>query len=124
MIGIPRLVWVPAGLAFAVIALPIVGLTVRADWVRLPELVVSDESLDALRLSVLTAAVSTLLCVVLGGPVAIVLARGRLRGLNPPRSVVLLPLVLPPVVGGIALLYLLDDGPIRCSGLATARYTA
>lgn len=106
-VGLPRLLWVPAGLAFALIALPVVGLLVRANWARMPGLLFSDSALDALRLSLETAAISTVLCVGLGGPLAAVLARGHLPGLPVLRSVVLLPLVLPPVVGGLALLYLL-----------------
>ena len=74
---------------------------------RMPELLTSEAALDALRLSLMTAAISTALCIVLGGPLAVVLARGRLPGLRVLRSVVLLPLVLPPVVGGLALLFLL-----------------
>ena len=73
----------------------------------MPELLTSEAALDALRLSLITAAISTALCIVLGGPLAVVLARGRLPGLRVLRSVVLLPLVLPPVVGGLALLFLL-----------------
>ncbi|HXV94572.1 MAG TPA: ABC transporter permease [Pseudonocardia sp.] len=103
----PRLLYVPAVLAFALVALPVLGLVLRADWPRMPELLLSESALDALRLSLLTGAVSTLLCVLLGGPLAVVLARGRLRGLRVLRSLVLLPLVLPPVVGGLALLFLL-----------------
>jgi molybdate transport system permease protein len=106
-VGLPRLLWVPAACAFALIALPVVGLALRADWPRLPSLLVSESALDALRLSLFTAAVSTALCIAFGGPLAVVLARGRVRGLRVLRSVVLLPLVLPPVVGGLALLYLL-----------------
>jgi molybdate transport system permease protein len=106
-VGFPRLLWVPAALAFGLIALPVVGLAIRADWARMPELLLSDSALDALRLSLETAAMPTLLCILFGGPLAVVLARGRLRGLPVLRSVVLLPLVLPPVVGGLALLFLL-----------------
>jgi molybdate transport system permease protein len=106
-VALPRLLWVPAVLAFALIALPVLGLALRADWPRIPELLVSTASLAALRLSLETAAISTALCILLGGPLAVVLARGRLPGLRLLRSVVLLPLVLPPVVGGLALLYLL-----------------
>jgi molybdate transport system permease protein len=106
-IGLPRLLWVPAAVAFALIALPVLGLLIRAPWTRMPELLLSDSALDALRLSLETAAISTTLCIVLGGPLAAVLARGGLPGLAMFRSVVLLPLVLPPVVGGLALLFLL-----------------
>ncbi|MGD9987347.1 ABC transporter permease [Pseudonocardia sp.] len=98
--------WVPAVVAFLVIALPVLGLLLEADWARMPELLTSPAALAALRLSLETAAISTVLCILLGGPLAAVLARGRMPGLRALRSVVLLPLVLPPVVGGLALLYL------------------
>ncbi|MFC4947425.1 ABC transporter permease [Pseudonocardia sp. GCM10023141] len=113
----PRWLWIPAGVAFALIALPVLGLVIRADWPRLPSLLVSDSALDALWLSLETAAISTALCIVLGGPLATVLARGRLRGLRMLRSVVLLPLVLPPVVGGLALLFLLGRTGLLGRGL-------
>lgn len=119
-VGLPRLLWVPAALAFALIALPVAGLALRADWPRLPELLLSESALDALRLSLLTAAISTTLCVALGGPLAVVLARGRVRGLRVLRSVVLLPLVLPPVVGGLALLFLLGRTGLVGRGLDLA----
>jgi molybdate transport system permease protein len=106
-VGPPRLLWIPAAFAFALTALPVVGLALRADWPQIPALLVSEASLSALELSLRTAAISTALCIVLGGPLAVVLARGRIRGLRLLRSVVLLPLVLPPVVGGLALLFLL-----------------
>ncbi len=105
--GLPPLLWVPAALALALIALPVVGLLVRAPFGQLFSLVTSETALDALSLSLRTAAVSTVLCVVLGGPLAVVLARGAVPGMRFVRSLVLLPLVLPPVVGGLALLYLL-----------------
>lgn len=106
-VGLPALLWVPAMVAFAVIALPVIGLGLRADWPRMPELLFSESALAALRLSLETAGIATVLCIVFGGPLAAVLARGRVRGLSVVRSVVLLPLVLPPVVGGLALLFLL-----------------
>ena len=56
-------------------------------------------------LSLQTSAASTLLCVLFGVPMALVLARTEFPGLGVVRSLVLLPLVLPPVVGGLALLY-------------------
>ena len=115
--GLPRLLWVPAAVAFALIALPVVGLVLRADWGRMPELLLSDSAVDALRLSLETAAISTVLCIVFGGPLAAVLARARLRGLPVLRSVVLLPLVLPPVVGGLALLFLLGRTGLVGRGL-------
>lgn len=104
-VGLPRLLWVPALLGLALIALPVVGLVVRADLARFPELVTGEAALSALELSLRTAAVSTLLCLLFGGPLAAVLARSGARGLRLIRPIVLLPLVLPPVVGGLALLY-------------------
>ncbi|MGD9531963.1 MAG: molybdate ABC transporter permease subunit, partial [Pseudonocardia sp.] len=97
----PWLLWIPATLAFALIALPVVGLLLEAPWGRMLELLTSTAALSALRLSLVTASISTTLCVVLGGPLAVVLARARFRGLKYLRSMVLLPLVLPPVVGGL-----------------------
>ena len=103
--GLPRWVLLPAGLAAAFVLLPLVALALRVDWARFPALVTSESSLAALGLSLRTALASTVLCVLFGTPLALVLARGRFRGLSVLRSTVLLPLVLPPVVGGIALLY-------------------
>ncbi|WP_312868310.1 ABC transporter permease [Amycolatopsis pithecellobii] len=101
------MLWVPAGLALALVVLPVVGLLVRSDLRRLPALIVSDSALAALRLSMETAAISTAACVLLGVPLAVVLARSAVPGIRLLRAIVLLPLVLPPVVGGLALLYLL-----------------
>ncbi len=105
--GLPGVLWLPALAALGLIVLPVIGLVVRAPWSRFFTLVTSESALAALELSLRTGVVSTLLCVVLGGPLAVVLARGSVPGLRLLRSVVLLPLVLPPVVGGLALLYLL-----------------
>lgn len=99
--------WVPAGMALALVVLPVVGLLVRSDVSKFPELITSPSALHALRLSLVTAALSTVVCVSLGVPLAVVLARSQLHGIRVLRAVVLLPLVLPPVVGGLALLYLL-----------------
>jgi molybdate transport system permease protein len=111
-VGLPVALWVPAVLAFSLIALPVLGMVLRADLTRLPELVTSDSALTALRLSVQTAAASTVACLLLGGPLAAVLARSRAAVVRLARPVVLLPLVLPPVVGGLALLYTLGrTGP-------------
>ena len=100
----PRWVLVPAALGLLLVAVPLVGVVLRVDLARLPELVTSDASRAALGLSLRTSLATTALCVVLGVPIALVLARGRARWLSLVRAVVLLPLVLPPVVGGLALL--------------------
>lgn len=98
----PRWVVLPAALGMLLVALPLAGLLSRVPWPDLWELLTSQSSLAALQLSILTASVSTVFCIVLGTPMALILARHGLRWLRP---LVLLPLVLPPVVGGLALLF-------------------
>ena len=98
----PRWVVLPAALGMLLVALPLAGLLSRVPWPGLWDLLTSQSSLAALQLSILTASVSTVFCIVLGTPMALVLARHGLRWLRP---LVLLPLVLPPVVGGLALLF-------------------
>ena len=63
-VALPRLLWVPAALAFALIALPVVGLAIRTDWPRLPALLLSESALDALRLSLGAVALAALLSLV------------------------------------------------------------
>lgn len=102
---IPRWVYVPAALGAAIVVLPLAGIVSRVAWGDFLGLVTSDSALTALSLSLRTSLASTLLCVLLGVPMALVLARTAFPGQAVVRSLVLLPLVLPPVVGGIALLY-------------------
>jgi molybdate transport system permease protein len=100
-----------AGAAFVVV--PVLVLGADADWARLGTLVTGPAALDALGLSLRTAVVATAACVVLGVPLALVLARTRFPGHAALRAVVLLPLVLPPVVSGLALLATLGRrGPV------------
>lgn len=87
------------------VLLPLVALTGSVPWPRFFELITSESALAAMRLSLVTASASTVLCLIFGIPLAMVLARSNLRGLTAIRSLIVLPLVLPPVVGGIALLY-------------------
>ncbi len=94
-----------AGLAFLV--LPLAALVGRAPWPRLPALVTAPEAADALRLSLVSASAATLLCLVLGVPLAWLLVRLPHTVAGPLRALVTVPLVLPPVVGGVALLVLL-----------------
>jgi molybdate transport system permease protein len=102
---VPRWVLIPAAVGAAFIVLPLVAMASRVDWGSFFSLISSDSSRTALWLSLRTSAVSTVLCVLLGVPMALVLSRTTFRGQTLVRSLVLLPLVLPPVVGGIALLY-------------------
>lgn len=102
--GLPRWVVVPAVAGAALVLLPLVALAGRVEWARFGELVTSESALAALGLSLRTSLLATLGCLVLGVPLALLLARARFRGQRLLRSLVLLPLVLPPVVGGVALL--------------------
>lgn len=103
--GLPRWLAVPAAIGFALVVLPLAALALGVEWSRFAELIGTEASRDALWLSLRTATASTVLCLIFGVPMAVVLARMRWRGLPVLRALVLLPLVLPPVVGGIALLY-------------------
>ncbi|SES02275.1 molybdate transport system permease protein [Propionibacterium cyclohexanicum] len=103
--GLPRWLYVPAFFGAVFIVLPIVAMAIRMDWSRIGEVITSTSSLDALVLSLKTSCAAMIVCVVLGVPMAMVLAREHFWGQEVIRSLVLLPLVLPPVVGGIALLY-------------------
>lgn len=118
--GIPRWVAALAVVAAAFILLPLAAVVARVDWPNFLPLVTSDASLTALGLSLRTAAGSTALCILLGVPLALVLARGEFRGQRLLRSFVLLPLVLPPVVGGIALLYTFGRQGLLGRGLEVA----
>lgn len=97
--------YVPAALGCALVLLPLVAMGTRLDWTRFGALITSPSSLTALGLSLRTSLAATAICLVLGVPLALVLARKDFPGRELLRSFVLLPLVLPPVVGGIALLY-------------------
>jgi molybdate transport system permease protein len=84
--------------------LPLVGLLVRAPWSTLPARLTDPAIVAALRLSLITATLATGVSLVLGVPLAWVLARTDLPGRRFVRALVTVPLVLPPVVGGVALL--------------------
>lgn len=102
---LPRWIYVPAAAGALLILAPLLAMLSRVRWADLPALLTSPASLDALALSLRTSLLATVGCVVLGVPMALVLARSRSRGVTLLRPFVLLPLVLPPVVAGIALLY-------------------
>ena len=105
--GLPPALLVPAVLALAFLLLPLVALVLRAPWRALPELLLTPQVGQALRLSLVCATSATVLCLFLGVPLAWVLARSELPGRRVVRALVTVPLVLPPVVGGVALLLLL-----------------
>lgn len=101
---VPAALVPPAVLAAVFLLVPLAALATRVPPGRLPGLLGRPDVGTALRLSLLTATVATLLCLVLGLPLAWVLARSRLPGVRLLRALVTVPLVLPPVVGGVALL--------------------
>ncbi len=94
----------PAVVTVGFLLLPLAGLLVRAPWRSLDRILAESQVVDALRLSLVCAGAATVLSLVFGVPLAWVLARGRFRGRGLLRALVALPLVLPPVVGGVALL--------------------
>jgi molybdate transport system permease protein len=100
----PRTLLVLASVACALFALPLAGLVLRAPWDRLGTELGAPEVREALRLSLVCSLSATALAVVFGLPLAWVLARVDRRGIGLLRGLVMLPVVLPPVVGGIALL--------------------
>jgi molybdate transport system permease protein len=102
--GLPWPLGVPALVATLFLLVPLAGLLIRAPWRGLGRILADSQVLDALRLSLLCATSAMGISLVLGVPLAWVLARSRARGISLLRALVTLPLVLPPVVGGVALL--------------------
>jgi molybdate transport system permease protein len=95
---------VPALIGLGFLVLPLAGLLIRAPWPSLPQRLTEPGVLAALRLSLLTATLATGLCLLFGVPLAWLLARTGFPGRRFVRALVTVPLVLPPVVGGVALL--------------------
>ena len=100
----PKFVWVGALLALLFLSLPLVGLLKRVAWTGVFASVTSGPASEALRLSLITSIFATAIALALGLPLAWVLARIDFRGRSIVRALVMLPMVLPPVVGGVALL--------------------
>jgi molybdate transport system permease protein len=93
-----------AAVIVAVLVVPLFGLLVRVPWSRMSDLFSNDSALQALRISAQTSVVATVICVVFGVPVAWVMAQQSSAVWTLIRAVVTVPIILPPVVGGIALL--------------------
>ena len=100
----PAVPAVAGGAAVALIALPLAALLLRAPWSGLGAELASTEARQALRLSLVCSLGALAVAVVLGVPLAWVLARTHFPGRSLVRAVVTVPMVLPPVVGGVALL--------------------
>jgi molybdate transport system permease protein len=94
-----------AAVAVTFVAIPFAALLQEAPWTDLGELVRQPVVTDALRLSLTTAFAATGISLVLGIPLAWVLARTSFPGRSATRALIILPMVLPPVVGGAALLF-------------------
>ena len=99
--GLPAWAFLPALVGALLVVLPLVALVAEVPWRDFIALVTSESARAALALSLRTAAASTAICLVLGVPMALFLARAELRGISALRAVVLLPLVLPPAVAGV-----------------------
>lgn len=102
--AVPLPLLLPGAVALAFLLLPLVALLLRAPWSSLPALLTSPDVWQALQLSLFSATAATAVSLVLGVPLAWLLARTRFPGRGLVRALVTLPLVLPPVVGGVALL--------------------
>ncbi|TQK51343.1 molybdate transport system permease protein [Streptomyces sp. SLBN-118] len=102
--GTPIALAIPALLAIAFLMLPLIGILVRTQWGELADHLTTPGTTEALRLSLLVSLWALGLSVVLGVPLAWLLARVPFPGKSLVRSLVLLPMVLPPTVGGVALL--------------------
>jgi molybdate transport system permease protein len=104
---LPRVLLVPAGIAVALFSLPIVALIARAPWAELGSILTTGDTRRAVGLSLITSLVTTGIALVLGVPLALMLARTRLPGRRIILAVCTLSMVLPPVVAGVALLSVL-----------------
>lgn len=102
--ALPGWLWAPAAVGLLFLVLPLGAMVLATDWRHFVTLVTSESALIALGLSLRTAAAATGLSLLLGIPLAVVLARADFPGHRVVRAFVMLPLVLPPVVGGLALL--------------------
>jgi molybdate transport system permease protein len=100
----PRALLLVAVAATLFFALPLLGLLLRAPWSELPAQLCSQPVLDALWLSLQCSVAAALLSMLLGLPLAVWLADGQDGSRTAVRVLVTLPMVLPPVVGGIAML--------------------
>ncbi len=101
---VPAALALPALVGALFLLVPLAGLLVRAPWRGLGNILADGQVVEALRLSLVCATAATAVALVLGVPLAWVLARAPVRGVSVLRALVTLPLVLPPVVGGVALL--------------------
>lgn len=108
----PLPLWIFAGVGMVFVTLPLVALLLRAPWDDVATSLQGAGAGEALRLSIVVSLAATGLSLLLGVPLAWVLARSRVPGRSLLRAIVVLPVVLPPVVGGISLLAALGRGGV------------
>lgn len=101
---VPAAVGVLATVGAAIVVVPIIGLLAKTHWSGLVDALSGPAVADALGLSLVTSAITTFVAVAVGVPLAVVLARATVPGLRVLRALVTIPLALPPVAGGVALL--------------------
>ena len=104
---VPRWLLVPALAGLAFLVLPLTALVGRVEWQTLWADITAPAAVDALVLSLSTGLVATIVCLLVGVPLALLIARAGRRTGAVLRAFVTVPLVLPPMVGGVALLFLL-----------------
>ena len=102
---VPRWLWVPAAVGLLLSAGPVAALLANVPWSEMGSVLAAGPARTALGLSLATSTVSTLLCLLLGLPLAVLFSRLRGPWIQLLRGILLIPLVLSPVVSGIALLY-------------------
>lgn len=103
--GLPSSIIAIAIAGVALLVLPLVGLLIEAPWGRLASLLGNDATLTAIRVSAVVSLSAAGLSILIGVPLAFVLARVDFPGKSVLRTIVTVPLVLPPVVTGVALIY-------------------
>ena len=113
----PPWIVVLAAIGIAFVVLPLIALLIRAPWSSAGTDLSSSGAWTALRLSIEVSVIAAALSLLLGAPIAWVLARSSLPGRSILRAAVILPLVLPPVVGGVGLLAALGRSGILGRGL-------
>jgi molybdate transport system permease protein len=104
---IPWILVLPAVIGVLFLVLPFAGMLIRAPWTTMGARITDPDVLAALWLSLSTATVATVVSLILGVPLAWLLARTEFPGRRFVRALVTVPLVIPPVVGGVALLIVL-----------------
>jgi molybdate transport system permease protein len=116
----PGWLWVPAATGIAFLLVPIIGMISRIDPQGLGAVIFADESRLAMQLSLLTSVTSAIISVIIGFPLGYLLATRTFPGHRIVRTLILLPLVLPPVVSGLALLYTWGRSAFLGSALESA----